>query len=51
MYLPVVKGLRFGHPLAVEDPADDLPVAELRAGHPRQQGERAARALRRGSRR
>jgi acyl-CoA reductase-like NAD-dependent aldehyde dehydrogenase len=25
MYLPVVKGLRFGHPLAVESPDDDLP--------------------------
>jgi acyl-CoA reductase-like NAD-dependent aldehyde dehydrogenase len=25
MYLPVVKGLRFGHPLAVEDAADELP--------------------------
>jgi acyl-CoA reductase-like NAD-dependent aldehyde dehydrogenase len=25
MYLPVVKGLRFGHPLAVEGPDDDLP--------------------------
>jgi len=25
MYLPVVKGLRFGHPLAVEAPDDDLP--------------------------
>jgi acyl-CoA reductase-like NAD-dependent aldehyde dehydrogenase len=25
MYLPVVKSLRFGHPLAVEDPDDELP--------------------------
>ena len=25
MYLPVVKGLRFGHPLAVESPDDALP--------------------------
>jgi acyl-CoA reductase-like NAD-dependent aldehyde dehydrogenase len=25
MYLPVVKGLRFGHPLAVENPDDPLP--------------------------
>ena len=25
MYLPVVKGLRFGHPLAVDGPDDDLP--------------------------
>jgi acyl-CoA reductase-like NAD-dependent aldehyde dehydrogenase len=25
MYMPVVKGLRFGHPLAVENPDDDLP--------------------------
>jgi acyl-CoA reductase-like NAD-dependent aldehyde dehydrogenase len=25
MYLPVVKGLRFGHPLAVERPDDELP--------------------------
>ena len=25
MYLPVVKGLRFGHPLAVENPDDELP--------------------------
>jgi acyl-CoA reductase-like NAD-dependent aldehyde dehydrogenase len=25
MYLPVVKGLRFGHPLAVEDAGDALP--------------------------
>ncbi len=25
MYLPVVQGLRFGHPLAVEAPDDDLP--------------------------
>lgn len=25
MYMPVVRGLRFGHPLAVESPDDDLP--------------------------
>ena len=25
MYLPVVRGLRFGHPLAVESPGDPLP--------------------------
>ncbi len=25
MYLPVVRGLRFGHPLAVESPDDDYP--------------------------
>jgi len=25
MYMPVVKALRFGHPLAVESPDDDLP--------------------------
>jgi acyl-CoA reductase-like NAD-dependent aldehyde dehydrogenase len=25
MYLPVVHGVRFGHPLAVENPDDDLP--------------------------
>ncbi len=26
MYLPVVKSLQFGHPLAVEDPDDELPA-------------------------
>jgi acyl-CoA reductase-like NAD-dependent aldehyde dehydrogenase len=25
MYLPIIKGLRFGHPLAVEHPGDELP--------------------------
>ncbi|HWG94526.1 MAG TPA: aldehyde dehydrogenase family protein [Mycobacteriales bacterium] len=29
MYLPVVKGLRFGHPLAVESPDDDLPELDF----------------------
>ena len=29
MYLPIVKGLRFGHPLAVEDDADELPDLEF----------------------
>ena len=29
MYLPVVKSLRFGHPLAVENPDDDLPELDF----------------------
>ena len=29
MYLPIVKGLRFGHPLAVENDEDDLPELEF----------------------
>jgi acyl-CoA reductase-like NAD-dependent aldehyde dehydrogenase len=29
MYLPVVNGLRFGHPLAVEHPEDDLPELDF----------------------
>jgi acyl-CoA reductase-like NAD-dependent aldehyde dehydrogenase len=29
MYLPIVKGLRFGHPLAVENDTDDLPDLEF----------------------
>jgi acyl-CoA reductase-like NAD-dependent aldehyde dehydrogenase len=29
MYLPVVKSLRFGHPLAVESPDDDLPELDF----------------------
>jgi acyl-CoA reductase-like NAD-dependent aldehyde dehydrogenase len=29
MYLPVVRGLRFGHPLAVENPEDDLPELQF----------------------
>lgn len=29
MYLPVVKTLRFGHPLAVENPDDDLPELDF----------------------
>jgi len=29
MYLPVVKSLRFGHPLAVESPEDDLPELDF----------------------
>jgi acyl-CoA reductase-like NAD-dependent aldehyde dehydrogenase len=28
-YLPVVHGLRFGHPLAVDDPADPLPELDF----------------------
>jgi acyl-CoA reductase-like NAD-dependent aldehyde dehydrogenase len=28
-YLPVVSSIRFGHPLAVEDPSDDLPVLDF----------------------
>ncbi|WP_329495827.1 aldehyde dehydrogenase family protein [Kitasatospora herbaricolor] len=28
-YLQVVRGLRFGHPLAVDDPADDLPELDF----------------------
>ena len=29
MYLPIVKGLRFGHPLAVDEDNDDLPDLEF----------------------
>src|SRR3954449_2665047 len=29
MYLPVVKSLKFGHPLAVENPGDDLPELDF----------------------
>ena len=29
MYMPIVKGLRFGHPLAVENDHDDLPDLEF----------------------
>jgi acyl-CoA reductase-like NAD-dependent aldehyde dehydrogenase len=29
MYLPIVKGLRFGHPLAVENDDDELPDLEF----------------------
>jgi acyl-CoA reductase-like NAD-dependent aldehyde dehydrogenase len=29
MYLPVVKSLRFGHPLAVEHPGDELPELDF----------------------
>src|SRR5690242_13165723 len=29
MYLPVVKSLRFGHPMAVENPDDDLPELDF----------------------
>ena len=29
MYMPILKGLRFGHPLAVEDDADPLPELEF----------------------
>jgi len=29
MYLSVIDNLRFGHPLAVEDAADDLPDLEF----------------------
>ena len=29
MYLPILKGLRFGHPLAVENDADELPDFEF----------------------
>ena len=29
MYLPVVKSLRFGHPLAVESPGDELPELQF----------------------
>lgn len=29
MYLPIVQGLRFGHPLAVEDDGDELPDLEF----------------------
>src|SRR3954452_21941372 len=29
MYLPVVKSLKFGHPLAVENPDDDLPELDF----------------------
>ena len=29
MYIPIVKGLRFGHPLAVENDEDDLPELEF----------------------
>ncbi len=28
-YLPVVRGVRFGHPLAVEDPSDELPELDF----------------------
>lgn len=29
MYIPILNGLRFGHPLAVEDDAEDLPDLEF----------------------
>ena len=29
MYMPIVKGLRFGHPLAVENDSDELPDLEF----------------------
>ena len=45
-YLPVIRAVRFGHPLAVEPPRRPAPRSGLRAGDPRQQGGRAVGAVR-----
>ena len=42
-YLPVLRAVRFGHPLAVESARRPAAGARLRSGHPRHQGRRPRR--------
>ena len=43
MYLPVLRAVRFGHPLAVEHPGDPAARTGLRAAHPLGEGDRSVR--------
>ncbi|WP_431966790.1 aldehyde dehydrogenase family protein [Actinacidiphila sp. bgisy160] len=52
-YLPAVRSVRFGHPLAVEDPGDDLPELDfgplINAARARELGDLVSEAVDRGA--